>query len=141
MFTTANFDLSETVATPARKKDGKGQARHLDEEELVTFFNHLPDKKWQCVFAIAYFTGSRISEVLSLGISAIQSERIVIITVLKARKARKSMTREISIQPQLRAFLDAYLNAYDAPESGHLFPAYQNSRRKTHVSRQAVQLR
>ena len=134
MFTTANFDLSETVAAPARKKDGKGQARHLGEEELVTFFNHLPDEKWQCVFAIAYFTGSRISEVLSLDISAIQSDRIVI-TVLKARKP---MTREISIQPQLRTFLDAYLDAYDAPESGYLFPAYQNSKRKTHVSRQAA---
>lgn len=130
MFTTANFDLSETVAAPARKKDGKGQARHLGEEELVTFFNHLPDEKWQCVFAIAYFTGSRISEVLSLDVDAVQSDRIVI-TVLKARK---SMTREIAIQPQLRTFLDAY----DSPENGYLFSAYQNSQRKTHVSRQAA---
>ena len=130
MFTTANFDLSETVAAPARKKEGKGQARHLGEEELVTFFNHLPDEKWQCVFAIAYFTGSRISEVLSLDVKAIQSDRVVIAVL----KARKPMTREIAIQPQLQTFLDAY----DAPESGYLFPAYQNSQRKTHVSRQAA---
>jgi hypothetical protein len=55
MFTTATFDISKTTTAPARKKDGKGQARHLGEDELVTFFNHLPDEKWQTVFAIAYF--------------------------------------------------------------------------------------
>ncbi|MGD1853988.1 MAG: tyrosine-type recombinase/integrase [Leptolyngbyaceae cyanobacterium] len=130
MFTTADFDISQTAIAPARKKDGKGQARHLGEDELVTFFNYLPDAKWRCVFAIAYFTGSRISEVLALDVSDIQPDRIVI-NVLKAKVPTR---REIGIQPQLRGFL----NAYEFPESGYLFPAYRNSQRKTHVSRQAA---
>ncbi|MFG6105353.1 hypothetical protein U2F10_24070 [Leptothoe sp. EHU-05/26/07-4] len=41
-------------------------------------------RSWSVVFAIAYFTGSRISEVLSLKISAIQSNRIIIIIVVEA---------------------------------------------------------
>ncbi|MFG6105301.1 hypothetical protein U2F10_23805 [Leptothoe sp. EHU-05/26/07-4] len=36
------------------------------------------------VFAIAYLTNSRISEVLSLDISTIQSDRIIIIIVVEA---------------------------------------------------------
>ncbi|MEM7066786.1 MAG: site-specific integrase [Cyanobacteria bacterium P01_B01_bin.77] len=130
MFTTASFDVSQTTIAPARKKDGKGQARHLGEDELVTFFNHLPDAKWRCVFAIAYFTGSRISEVLALDVANVEQDRVVFVR----ENAKTNIRREIAIQPQLRAFLEAY----DAPESGYMFPAYQNSKRKTHVSRQAA---
>lgn len=130
MFTTANFDVSQTAIAPARKKDGRGQARHLGEAELVTFFNHLPDAKWRCVFAIAYFTGSRISEVLALDVANVQSDRIVFVR----ENAKTNIRREIVIQPQLRSFLDAY----DVPSEGYLFPAYQNSKRGTHVSRQAA---
>ena len=130
MFSAATFDVSQTAIAPARKKEGKGQARHLDESELADFFNHLPDEKWSAVFALAYFTGSRISEVLSLDVDAIQGDRIVI-TILKSKQKR---TREIVITPGLRSFLDAY----DAPATGYLFPAYQNSQRKTHVTRQSA---
>lgn len=130
MLTASLFDVSQTEIAPARKKEGKGQARHLAESELADFFNHLPDEKWSAVFALAYFTGSRISEVLSLKVDAIQGDRIVI-TILKSKQKR---TREIVITPGLRRFLDAY----SAPATGYLFPAYQNSQRKTHVSRQAA---
>lgn len=82
------------------------------------------------MFAPAYFTGSRINEILSLDASAILSDRIFI-TVLKARKPT---TREIQIIPALRQFLDAY----GVPTEDYIFPAYQNSKRKTHVSRHAA---
>ena len=130
MFSAATFDVSDVAIAPAQKKAGRGQARHMDEDELMVFFQHLPDEKWRAVFALAYFTGSRISEILSLDTSAVQSDRIVI-TILKSKSKR---TREIGITPGLQQFLDAY----DAPTEGYLFPAYQNSQRKTHVSRQAA---
>ena len=130
MFSAATFDVSNTAIAPAQKKDGRGQARHMNEDELMIFFQHLPDPKWQAVFALAYFTGSRISEVLSLDVNAVQNDRIVI-TILKSKAKR---TREISLTPGLKQFLDAY----DSPAEGYLFPAYQNSQRKTHVSRQAA---
>jgi len=130
MFSAATFDVSKTAIAPAQKKAGRGQARHMDEDELMVFFQHLPDEKWQLIFALAYFTGSRISEVLSLGASAVKGDRIII-TILKSKSNR---VREIAIMPGLQGFLDAY----DAPEEGYLFPAYQNSQRKTHISRQAA---
>ena len=130
MFSAATFDVSHTEIAPARKRNGRGQARHLNEHQLVTFFEHLPDEKWRAVFALAYFTGSRISEVLSLEVQAIQGDRVVV-TILKSKQSK---TREIAISPGLRTFLDAY----NFPTQGFLFPAYQNSRRKTHVTRQAA---
>jgi integrase/recombinase XerD len=130
MFTTATFDISKTTTALARKKDGKGQARHLGEDELVTFFNHLPDEKWQTVFAIAYFTGSRISEVLALEVADVESDRIN----FRKENAKTNVSRQITIQPGLAQVLASY----EAPASGYLFPAYQNSKRKTHVSRQAA---
>lgn len=130
MFTTATFDVSKTTTAPARKKDGKGQARHLGESELVTFFNHLPDEKWQAVFAIAYFTGSRISEVLALEVTDIEADRIS----FRKENAKTKVSRQIVIQPGLAQVLASY----NAPAEGYLFPAYQNSKRKTHLSRQAA---
>jgi len=130
MFTTATFDISKATTAPARKKDGKGQARHLGEDELVTFFNHLTSEKWQVVFAIAYFTGSRISEVLKLEAEDIEADRIN----FRKANAKTKINRQIAIQPQLQEILDSY----DAPATGYLFPAYQNSQRNTHVSRQAA---
>jgi len=130
MFTSATFDISKTTTAPARKKDGKGQARHLGESELVTFFNHLPDEKWRAVFAIAYFTGSRISEVLALQVADIETDRIV----FRSENSKTNVSREIMIQPGLAQVLADY----QAPTDGYLFPAYQNSQRKTHVSRQAA---
>lgn len=130
MFSAASFDVSDVAIAPARKKDRRGQARHLSEGELATFFNHCPDPKWQAVFALAYFTGSRISEVLSLTADAVQRDRIII-TILKSKKGS---TREIKMLPMLRTILAEY----GLPGEGYLFPAYQNSKRKTHLSRQAA---
>ncbi|MEL7494196.1 MAG: site-specific integrase [Cyanobacteria bacterium J06554_11] len=126
----ATFDVSLTTTAPARKKNGRGQARHLGEDELVTFFSHLVSVKWQTVFAIAYFTGSRISEVLKLQVNDVEGDRIT----FRKENAKTKIRREIAIQPQLRDFIQAY----DAPAVGYLFPAYQNSKRKTHVTRQAA---
>ena len=101
MFSAATFDVSNTAIASAQKKAGRGQARHMDEDELMLFFQHLPDEKWQAVFALAYFTGSRISEVLSLDVSAVQSDRVVI-TILKSKSKR---VREIAITPGLKTVL------------------------------------
>ena len=67
---------------------------------------------------------------LALDVANLERDRIVFVR----ENAKTNIRREIVIQPQLKDFLDAY----KAPESGYLFPAYQNSKRKTHVSRQAA---
>lgn len=129
VFNISTPDLSDFDA-PARKKDGKGQARDLNESELTIFFNALMSDKWRCVFAIAYFTGSRITEVLSLQRDDIHRDRIVI----RQLKSRTEKKRTVKITSGLQPFLDAY----DMPNNGYIFPAYQNSRRKTYVTIQAA---
>jgi integrase len=89
MFTTANFDITGVRLPEARKQNRYGQARHLTEKDLVEIFNHLPDAKWRCVFAIAYFTGSRIGEVLKLRVDDIEGDRVL----FRAENTKTKKTR------------------------------------------------
>lgn len=129
MFTSSHFDISGIELPEARKQNRHGQARHLSEEDLVDIFNHLPDEKWGCLFAIAYFTGSRIGEVLKLRVEDIEGDRVL----FRAANTKTRKTRAAIITPPLREFLAAY----DAPSSGYLFPAPRRSQRG-HLSRQAA---
>lgn len=130
MFTDADFDISAIALPEARKQNRHGQARHLTEENLVDLFNALPDEKWRCLFAIAYFTGSRISEVLQLEVGDVTAERVL----FRAANTKMRKTRVALIVPPLQAFLDEY----DFPVSGYLFPAHHNGARGGHLSRQGA---
>lgn len=122
MFTAADFDISKIELPPARKINREGQARHLYNADLVKIFNELPSDKWRCVFAIAYFTGARISEVLKLRVEDIHDGRI---NYVKA-STKKRKNRQVKIVPQLQPFLDAY----ESPVEGYLFPAHHNTGRQ-----------
>lgn len=129
MFTSDFFVLSGVELPPDRKQNRSGQARHLTEEDLAQLFNVLPSGKWQAVFAVAYFTGSRISEVLSLSTADLGTDRISFRREnTKSRKPRTAM-----IVDALRPFLAAY----DSPQAGYLFPAHHNGH-GGHISRQAA---
>jgi len=130
MFTSANFDIHDIELPAARKKDRHGQARHLTEANLVDIFNHLPDEKWCCLFAIAYFTGSRIGEVLKLRVADIEDERIL----FRAANTKTKTTRAAMMTPPLRAFLAAY----ETPSQGYLFPALHPGTKRGHLTRQAA---
>jgi integrase/recombinase XerD len=132
MFTRSDFEIGDIDLPAARKKNRIGQARHLTEEDIASLFEHLPEQKWQCVFAIAYFTGSRISEVLSLNVTDIDSDRITIRR--ENTKARKP--RVATIVSRLRPFLIAY----KSPDSGYLFPSGYNAQHPSHLTRQAADL-
>jgi integrase/recombinase XerD len=118
MFTAASFALQNIELPEARKTDRRGQARSLTEENLVDIFAQLPSEKWMAVFAIAYFTGSRISEVLSLSVGDVASDRIS----FKAENTKTKKPRVAVLVEALRPFL----SAYDAPQAGYLFPAHHN---------------
>ena len=118
MFTSADFDISAIDLPEARKQNRHGQARHLTEENLVDIFNALPDEKWRCLFAIAYFTGSRISEVLQLTLEDVSGDRVL----FRAATTKMKKTRVAIVVPPLQAFLDEY----EFPSSGYLFPAHHN---------------
>lgn len=130
MFTTAHFDISQIDLPAARKQNRHGQARHLTEDDLAALFNVLPDAKWRCLFAIAYFTGARISEVLKLQVVDVTLEQVI----FRAANTKTKKMRIALIVPPLQAFLDAY----DWPSAGYLFPAHHNGDRTSHLSRQGA---
>jgi integrase/recombinase XerD len=119
MFTAESFALQNIEMPEARKADRRGQARSLTEENLVSIFAVLPGPKWQAVFAIAYFTGSRISEVLSLDVADLATDDRI------SFKAQNTKTRKPRVAMVVEA-LRPFLAAYDAPAAGHLFPAHHN---------------
>lgn len=90
----------------------------------------MPDEKWRCLFAIAYFTGSRISEVLQLTVADVTAERVL----FRAANTKMKQTWVAMVVPPLQAFLDEY----EFPANGYLFPAHHNGVRGGHLSRQGV---
>ena len=130
MFSSADFDTSDVELPSARKHNREGQARHLDESELAEIFQLLPSEKWQCIFAIAYFTGSRISEVLKLNVDDVEGDRIV----FRKANTKTRSHRAVIIVPQLQKFLAAY----DAPQSGYMFPSRHNAKQPGHIGRRAA---
>ena len=131
MFTANEFTLQSVELPEARKVDRRGQARHLTEENLAALFDVLPDGKWQTIFALAYFTGSRISEVLSLDVADIGNDRIS----FRRENTKTKKPRVATLVEALRPFLASY----DAPQAGHLFPAHHNGK-GGHISRQAADI-
>ncbi|MGB3138432.1 MAG: site-specific integrase [Nodosilinea sp.] len=129
MFTAPDFELGAIELPEARKVGRRGQARNLTPENLGAIFAELPSDKWRAVFAIAYFTGSRISEVLTLDVSDVTTDRISFRREnTKTKKPRLAMVVE-ALRP--------FLATYDAPQNGYLFPAHHNGD-GGHLSRQAA---
>ena len=129
MFSAASFELGAIELPEARKVARRGQARSLSTENLGAIFVELPNKKWRAVFAIAYFTGSRISEVLSLDVSDVATDRIS----FRRENTKTKKPRVAMVVEALRPFLAAY----DGPSAGYLFPAHHNGQ-GGHLSRQAA---
>lgn len=130
MLTSKSFSVAAVELPEAGKRNREGQSRHLTEEDLARLFPEFPDEKWQCVFAIAYFTGSRISEVLKLDVSDIEAETVW----FRKANTKTKKARAAKIVPELRPFL----KAYQAPQSGYLFPSHHNAVQAGHLSRQAA---
>jgi integrase/recombinase XerD len=130
VFTRSDFEIGAIELPTAKKKNRLGQARQLTEENLAQLFEYLPSQKWKCVFAIAYFTGSRISEVLSLDVTDIDTDRITF-------RRENTKTRKPRVAMIVNA-LKPFLVAYEAPDTGYLFPAGHNAKQPTHLTRQSA---
>lgn len=131
MFSASTFEIGSVELPEARKKNREGQARILDPESLSNIFKELPSAKWRAVFAIAYFTGSRISEVLSLDVADLEADRI---NFRKANTKTKKHRAAVVVDA-----LRPFLAEYQAPETGYLFPAHHNGK-GGHLQRQAADL-
>lgn len=94
------------------KVNRKGQAEVLGKDELSQLWTQLKHPH-RLITQLAYYTGSRISEVCSLQAEDISAGKVVI------RQHKTDRTKEVVIVPQLR---EAIAQA-DVPTTGYLFPA------------------
>jgi integrase/recombinase XerD len=129
MFSPENFALTDVKVAADRKHDRNGKAKVLDPSELSRLFEAFNCDRDRLVFGLAYFTGSRISEVLSLQVEDIGAGSIV----FKADRTKTGESRTAQIIAPLQALLDAYL----VEESGPLFPGRHG---RGQMTRQAADL-
>lgn len=95
------------------KVKGNGKAKILSTLELSNIFNELATRpKYSCLFAICLFTGCRISEALKLQTWDISESCI---TFRKANTKGKLQTRNVTINLQLRAYLQIYRPKISGP--------------------------
>jgi integrase/recombinase XerD len=88
----------------------------LSQEELSRFFDNLPNLKHRALIMAAYATGMRVSEVVSLRVADIDSERMMI--RVEQGKGRKD--RCVMLSPNLLELLRAYWKV--ARPADWLFP-------------------
>jgi len=88
----------------------------LSQDEVSRFFESLPNLKHRAFIMTAYATGMRVSEVASLRVADIDSERMMI--RIELGKGRKD--RYVMLSPNLLELLRAYWKM--ARPTGYLFP-------------------
>lgn len=115
------------------KTNRYGQAKVLTNEELEQLLLHFPTTRDTTVFAICYFTGCRISECITLELRDVTAD---FITIRKENTKGKTKTRQISINPRLRAYLDKWLEERDNEYNPYLFPSPKTP--GGHISRRQV---
>jgi integrase/recombinase XerD len=111
---SADFSLDDVTVAADRKVDRNGKARVLDQAELEQLFGAMESSRDRALFAICFFCGARISEVLALDVPDIGEGLIT----FKASTTKTGESRQARIVPQLQAMLDDYL----VEDKGAVFP-------------------
>ena len=121
------------------KVNRRGQAEVLSQEQLHQLWTELKPPH-NLITQLAYYTGSRISEVCSLTAQDISAGKVVI------RQHKTERTKEVVMVPQLREAI-AFASAEplgsiaQLPTSGYLFPAAKWTRatvKRYRIQRQAL---
>ena len=94
----------------------------LSQDEVSRFFENLPNLKYRAILMTAYATGLRVSEVVSLRVTDIDSQRMMI--RVEQGKGRKD--RYVMLSPNLLELLRAYWKV--ARPSNYLFPGRRPDR-------------
>ncbi len=93
----------------------------LNEDELRRLFNALTNKKHKAMLFTAYSAGLRVSEIVQLKISHIDSERMQIF--IENAKGKKD--RFVNLSPMLLDILRAYIKEYSPRPITYLFESEQ----------------
>ena len=95
------------------KTNGSGQARTLTPAQLDQLLEAAPSPEHRCLWALMRWSGSRVTETLTLHWGAIHSDRIV----FEARTTKTKRTREPMIAPRLAAELETYRQWWESQQS------------------------
>ena len=107
------------------KNNRHGQAEILSDDDLAQILNEC-EPKHKLLFAIAYYTSARISEVLKLERNDIKGGYIT----FKKKNTKTKNTRQVKISTKLQTVI----NEVGLPNSGYLFPGKKTG----HLTRQAA---
>lgn len=95
--------------------------RLLNENELARLFNALPNRKHKAMLFTTYSAGLRVSEVVNLKISDIDSKRMQILV----RQAKGKKDRYVSLSPVLLDILRQYITGCRPTPREYLFESRQ----------------
>lgn len=93
----------------------------LNEDELIRLFNALTNKKHKAMLFTAYSAGLRVSEIVNLKISDIDSGRMQILI----RRAKGKKDRYVNLSPVLLDILREYVKTYKPRPKEFLFESEQ----------------
>lgn len=94
----------------------------LSQEEVVQFFDHVGALRHRAALMICYGAGLRISEAVSLAVSDIDSQRLL----LRVQQGKGRKDRYAMLSPRLLEVLRTYWRA--ARPEGYLFPSCRPGR-------------
>jgi integrase/recombinase XerD len=104
----------------------------LSQEEVLAFFDHVPSLKYRAALMTCYGAGLRVSEVVSLRVSDIDSGR----RLLRIQQGKGAKDRYAMLSPRLLDVLRRYWRATRPDEDGYLFPSW---RKESHLSTASLQ--
>jgi len=97
--------------------------RLLNENELAKLFNALLNKKHKAMLFTAYSAGLRVSEIVNLKLSDIDSQRMQIFV----RKAKGKKDRYVNLSPVLLDILRNYIRESNSRPAEYLFESEQTN--------------
>ena len=117
-----------------------GQAELLDEKQQDRLLEATPEASYRALWAIMRWTGSRVSETLSLTWNAYDGQRLTFI----ATTTKTKTTRAVLVAPRLKAIIEAYRDEVasrtgELPRPGSLMFPGRNPMES--LTRQAADLR
>lgn len=93
----------------------------LNEAELTKLFNALTNKKHKAMLFTAYSSGLRVSEIVNLKISDIDSKRMQILV----QRAKGKKDRYVNLSPMVLDILRKYIQEYKPRPKVYLFESEQ----------------
>jgi integrase/recombinase XerD len=135
-----SFSLKTVEVAPDSKNDRHGKAKIFTEAELVALFegeDGLPTPRDRFLFGLCYFSGARISEVLSLTVGDVVGD----VVTYRAGTTKTKTTRQARMNPALVELMEQYQLADRGvmmPATGAIFPGRHGRNHMTRVAADGI---